>query len=127
MILTNNSKLRDHPEAHWVEGEQNDVLLKARDLIQKGHKLLTSPLAASGRMHFSPVRSIIVSDETGAADPESVMLIEDGLAMLKTALSKHVVDHRNLEGYEVIDYELLTVALNEIDELDARYQNTGGK
>ncbi len=127
MILTNNSKLRDHPEANWVEGEQMDVLLTARNLIQKGHKLLTSPLAASGRMHFSPVRSIIVSDETGAADPESVMLIEDGLTMLTTALSKHVVDHRNLEGYEVIDHELLTVALREIDELEARYENTGGK
>lgn len=126
MILTNNEKLRDHPEVYWVEGEQREVLLKAKDLIQKGHKLLTSPLAASGRMHFSPVRSLIVSDEATTTDPESVILIENGLELLSKALLKHVVDHRNLKGYEIIDYELLTVALNEIDGQPAHYQKTGG-
>ena len=66
MILTNNLKLREHPATVWVDGDQSDVLITARNLIHKGHRLLTSPLAASGRMHFSPVRSIVLTDETTA-------------------------------------------------------------
>lgn len=127
MILTNNLKLRDHPETAWVNGEQSDVLLAARDLIHKGHRLLTSPLAASGRMHFSPVRSIVLSDEASPTnDTASVLAIENGINQHKTTISVHAVDHRNISGYEIIDYELLIQALNEINELDARYEQTGG-
>ncbi len=127
MILTNNSKLREHSDAVvWVNGDQGDVLVTARDLIHKGHKLLTSPLAASGRMHFSPVRSIVLSDNPEKQDAASVLAIENGINQYKTTISKHAVDHRNLAGYEIIDYELLTQALNEINELDARYEKTGG-
>ncbi|MFZ2256763.1 MAG: GrdX family protein [Clostridiaceae bacterium] len=126
MILTNNVKLREHPDTVWVDGDQSQVLLKARDLIHQGHHLLTSPLAASGRMHFSPVRSIVLTDETTANDPASVLAIENGITQHQTTISLHSVDHRNLAGYEIIDYELLVQALNEINELEARYEKTGG-
>lgn len=126
MILTNNIKLKDHENAVWVDGDQGDVLVSARDLIHKGHRLLTSPLAASGRMHFSPVRSIVLTDDTCENDPTSVVAIENGINQYKTTISKHAVDHRNKSGYEIIDYELLIQALNEINELEARYEQTGG-
>ena len=126
MILTNNMKLREHPETVWVDGDQSDVLVTARDLIHKGHRLLTSPLAASGRMHFSPVRSIVLTDETTANDEASILAIENGITQHQTTISMHAVDYRNLGGYEIIDYELLKQALNEIDELEARYELLGG-
>lgn len=126
MILTNNILLRDHPETRWVKGDQMAVLRKARDLIHLGHDLLTSPLAASGRMHFSPVRSILLTDTPGTNAEESLFAIENSLIMLETALATHTVDYKNQADYEFIDNELLTQALSEIDELEARYQVSGG-
>lgn len=126
MILTNNSMLRDHPDTNWVEGDQGDVLRRARDLIHKGHRLLTSPLAASGRMHFSPVRSLVLSDAPEESGQQSILTIENGISLYETAVSRHTLDYKNKADYEFIDNELLTQALYEIKELDARYQATGG-
>ncbi|MFB0918464.1 MAG: GrdX family protein, partial [Clostridiaceae bacterium] len=97
MILTNNMIIKDKYNNSWVEGDQKTVLYKARDLIHKGHRLITSPLAASGRMHYSPVRTIILSDEPGEVDLMSIEAIESGILKLETALGRHTVDHRNLK------------------------------
>lgn len=126
MILTNNSMVDESLNRIMIEGDQLDVLKTARDLVHKGHHLLTSPLAASGRMHFSPVRSILLSDEPSEDNTESLLAIENSLILLETSLASHTVDYKNKEDYEFIDNELLTVALNEINELEARYQQIGG-
>ncbi|KAF5060945.1 hypothetical protein SDC9_176499 [bioreactor metagenome] len=126
MILTNNILLREQNTVLWVEGDQVDVLKKARDLIHRGHRLLTSPLAASGRMHFSPVRSILLTDEAEQPEEDSILAIENSLQLLETSLAVHRVDYKNKDDYGFIDNELLTQALNEINELDARYQQIGG-
>lgn len=123
MILTNNSMFGDDPDVVRIEGDQLAVLKKARDMIHKGHHLLTSPLAASGRMHFSPVRSILISDEPGGDNQESLLAIENSLILLETSLATHTVDYKNLKDYEFIDNELLTQALYEIKELSARYND----
>ncbi|UUM10819.1 GrdX family protein [Clostridiaceae bacterium HFYG-1003] len=126
MILTNNILLREQNTVLWVEGDQVDVLKKARDLIHRGHRLLTSPLAASGRMHFSPVRSILLTDEAEQPEEDSILAIENSLQLLETSLAVHRVDYKNKDDYGFIDNELLTQALNEINELNARYQQIGG-
>lgn len=115
MILTNNKIIKEKYNNSWVEGDQRSVLYKARDLIHKGHKLITSPLAASGRMHYSPIRTIILSEEPGDIDLMSVEAIESGIIKLETALGRHSVDHRNFEDYQIIDFELFEGALKEIE------------
>lgn len=126
MILTNNSLLGNDLNIIWVEGDQLDVLKKTRDVVHRGHHLLTSPLAASGRMHFSPVRSILISDRATGDNEESLLAIENSLVLLETSLKTHTVDYKNKEDYELIDNELILQALNEINELEARYQRLGG-
>ncbi|PKK38984.1 hypothetical protein ABB02_01798 [Clostridiaceae bacterium JG1575] len=113
MILTNNPLVCRSRQAVVVSGSQKDVLLYARDLIHRGHRLLTAPLAASGRMHFSPVRSLLISDRPGDVEDRSVFSIENSLQLLETALSKHSVDTVHRKDYEIIDHELLITALNE--------------
>lgn len=113
MILTNNPLVCHSQQAVVVSGSQKDVLLYARDLIHRGHRLLTAPLAASGRMHFSPVRSLLISDHPRDVEDRSVISIENSLQLLETALSKHSVDTVHRKDYEIIDNELLITALNE--------------
>ena len=117
MILTNNILIKDNHINQWVDGDQGDVLYSARDLVHKGHKLITSPLAASGRMYYSPVRTIVLTDDSGDIDLDSVNAVESAIIKYTTALGKHTVDYRNLVDYQIIDNELLTEALKEIERL----------
>ncbi len=84
LLVTNNAKVRDRfgddVELVFVEGGHADVLARARDLVHKGHRLLTHPLAGSVKPNETPFRSVALESRAGAADPESVALIEDGLA-----------------------------------------------
>ncbi|MGX7109558.1 GrdX family protein [Facklamia miroungae] len=121
MILTNNLTVNESGNKILVEGDQLDVLKKARDFIHKGHYLITSPLAASGRMHFSPVRSILISDKPEGDNTQSLLAIENSIELLQNSLAMHTVDYKNKEDYEFIDYELLKVALHEVNELENRF------
>lgn len=114
MILTNNPEIEEKNIIR-VTGDQVEVLEKCRDMIHKGHRLITSPLAASGRMHYSPYRTIVISDDAGELDEKSVEYIESSLMKLKNALSLHEVDHRNSKDYGVIDKVLFENALKEIE------------
>lgn len=59
--------------------EYRDVLLKARDLIYAGHKLLTHPQASSLKPNQTPYRSILLYGEKQALDTDAVMLIEKAI------------------------------------------------
>lgn len=115
MILTNNPLAKEKYQVQMVEGDQREVLLAVRDLLHKGHQLITNPLAASGRMHFSPHRSVVVSDEVGAVSTDHILRLENSLSFLNRALAQHEVDYKNKEDYAVIDLELLNAALEEIN------------
>ena len=118
MILTNNVKVREKYNAEYIEGNQIDVLKKARDFVHMGYELVSSPIAASGRMHFSPVRLVILTDVSKNINQEHIKIIEASISSLEKSLSLHEVDVKNIEGYKIIDYELLTSALQEVETLN---------
>lgn len=119
MILTNNKKIGEKNDLVFVDGHQMEVLMEARNYLHKGHMLISSPLAASGRMHFSPVRSLILSDEKyEALHSDGIGILENAILNLSKFLLKHGVDEKNRDDYEVIDKELLEEALKEIKRLN---------
>ncbi len=115
IVVTNNKTIEKHDvEIITVDGEFRDVLVRARDLIHAGHKLLVSPLPASIRMFYSPVRSVVISQKTGEMDLESVSMIENAINLYDKSMGVRNVDYANQKDYEVLDKELLQSALAEL-------------
>lgn len=113
-IVTNNSLCR-HRFAHceWVDGDYEDVLKRTRDLVHRGYELLSYPLGASVRMHFSPVVSILLSESRGAVDAVSLQVMEDSIDLFYKIRGLRESDTRNKDAYELIDMERLQAALRE--------------
>jgi len=88
LLVTNNGKVRirfgDLCVLRFIEGGHEDVLKAVRDLIHTGHKLLTHPLAGSVKPNETPYRSVALTEETGPLDLESLQLIEDALAVVRS-------------------------------------------
>lgn len=79
-ILTNNLKAKKHyPEARYMEGEFMDVINAARDLIHKGHKLISHPLTGSVKPKETKYKSILMTADAGAIDMQSLELIENAI------------------------------------------------
>lgn len=115
IVVTNNKTIeKQDVEIVTVDGEFRDVLVKARDMIHAGHKLLVSPLPASIRMFYSPVRSVVVSHSSGEMDLDSVSMIENAINLYDKSMGTRNVDYVNQSDYEVLDYELLQSALAEL-------------
>ena len=83
ILVTNN----DRAVKKWEESvgqvfmldSYEEVLKKARDLIHRGHKLLTHPQASSLKPNQTPYRTILLYGEAGAVDGEDVCLIEKAI------------------------------------------------
>ena len=89
-ILTNNPLAADEfGESHdvrFIEGVFGDVLIEARNLIDKGAVLLVHPLYGSVKPNETPYRSYLLKpcekyNAAGCAepDPESLRLIENAI------------------------------------------------
>lgn len=119
IIVTNNKIVEEHNcELITISGEFRDVLVKARDMIHAGHRLLVSPLPASIRMFYSPVRSIVLSEKNEEIDVNSANMIENAIAMYDKSMGERNIDYKNLKDYEILDRELLQSAFNELRDAD---------
>ena len=108
-ILTNNPKTKEnYPMARLMEGEFLDVLLEARNLIHKGHKLISHPLSGSVKPKETRYKSILMTDDTGALDMQSLSLIENAI----TTTQKFKEPVRNWPDPEKIDDDFQAIDLS---------------
>ncbi|PIE98169.1 MAG: hypothetical protein CR988_04370 [Treponema sp.] len=114
MLVTNNT-LIENPDV-FVEGDYYAVLIKTRDLVYEGYKLLTHPLFASIRMNFGPVRSLILSDEKKPIKENeySMILIGESISKYQKLMENRKPDFAHLEDYEKIDFDLFMQAQREL-------------
>lgn len=116
IIITNNELVKNTREnAVFVEGDYIDLLMKLRDYIHIGHKLISYPLGASIRMIYSPVKSVLISSDKGEFDENSLEILEGGIEKYKAIMGDRNIDYKNKGDYEVIDRELLDSAIEEND------------
>ncbi len=119
IIITNNKLSYESFEGkfdvEWVDGTLIDVMIKVRDYIHKGHKLLTHPLMGSIKPNETPYKSVAISlKPQDMADMDSVMLIENSIeAAYRLLNNKPLRDWPEsvLEDFSVIDYDLIKNAL----------------
>lgn len=87
LIVTNNEKVRvrfgDLCVLRFIEGGHETVLRAVRDLVHKGHILLTHPLAGSVKPNETPYRSVALTEQAGPLDLESLRLIEEAEAAVR--------------------------------------------
>lgn len=84
-----------------------------KKLIESGHKIISYPLAASIRMIYSPVRSILISSKTDLIDDLSIETIDKGIEKYKITMGQREVDMKNISDYELIDCDLILSAIQE--------------
>lgn len=116
IIITNNPLIQNkysHDALVAVQKYQ-DVLLKARDYVHQGHKLLSHPQAGSIKPYETPYRTIIMSSEQNELDFKSLHYIESALERF-TALSNSMgireYDEQCINDFQVIDEGLIRSAI----------------
>ena len=100
-------------EARFINGSVEVLLIAVRDMIYRGHRLVSHPSAASIRMICSPYRTVIVSARPGAPDPAHARMAEDVLTGYRRITRHRKTDIINAESYKKIDLQLFLSAYAE--------------
>lgn len=114
LLVTNNDEIQSDYDIHWVDGSFEDVIKETHKLMEEGHELLVSPLPASIRMFYSPVRTMVLTKEKKGPSKSTLQLIEDALGQYKAVLVNKDPDYRNLEDYKYMDKKLFNHAMAEL-------------
>ncbi len=90
-IITNNTlvcdKYDDKFSLLYIEDSLIEVLKVTRDKIHEGHKLLTHPLSGSVKPNETLYKTVIVSNEKGKLDMESLLIIESAIETAEKFMS----------------------------------------
>ena len=120
IILTNNPDVEESlkdKNVLRIDGTYRDVLIRARDLVHQGHRLLTHPLMGSLKPNETPYRTIAVSSEKSALDTDSLLLIENAIETFDKFAQVTRPDRgintpeRMLADFRMIDLSLIISAL----------------
>ena len=124
VLVTNNrlcfEKYRDRVRVDYLEdGSYLDVLVRARDYVQKGSRIETHPMAGSIKPNQTPFRSVLLSDRKMDGDEviENELMIEDAVLMTKKFLSDRPVrkwDESIVNDFRQVDLELISGAIDRV-------------
>ena len=118
LILTNNPLVaRCMSDRFTVRLEEDmtyrDILVLARDMVYEGHTLYTHPLSGSVKPNETPYKSVVVSKVPHTFSPEQAEIMGNAIvAFDKFTPRKVVLTDKIREDFQLIDYTLLSGALN---------------
>ncbi len=118
-IVTNNPQVaKKYPDFNLcsMEGSVLSLFLQVRDLIHRGHRLLTHPLSGSLKPGRIPYKTIFLTTERTGLDLDSLRHIENSIETYhKTAPEFPIAwNARLLDDYSVIDLSHIEAALESI-------------
>jgi hypothetical protein len=117
-IATNNPSVKEvYKDIIFVNGTFLDVLINVRDLVHKGHELISHPLGSSIRTMYSPYRSIIVRNKTNEINKDHIEVIENSIYSYKNTMQRRKPDAVNSKDYAMLDLNLLKSALDEFKSI----------
>jgi len=85
--------------------------------VHKGAKLLTHPLTGSVKPNETPFKSIMMSEEVGALDVDSLTMIESAIEVTNKFLNNSEIKEwpeRILDDFRLIDFRLIRSAIESI-------------
>lgn len=111
-ILSNNPKVwNEYPVVMKVDGSLRDVLIKVRDYVHQGYRILSHPLAGSVKPNETPFKSVLMDAEQGAIDFNSLRLIESAIEVTdKFSKLNRKWNDKVIEDFQLIDGSLLKAA-----------------
>ena len=120
-IITNNASAEaKYPRVtEFLETGADGVLIRTRDCIHKGAKLLNHPLSGGVLPGVRPYISLVITDNDNdnskAPDMVSLELIENAIRLFKKAPAGFIgYDENTLDDFKVIDLDLLDSAIVSI-------------
>lgn len=121
VIITNNdmvyNKYKDEYSVEFYDCSIKEIMIKVRDKVHEGYKMLTHPLSSSIKPNESLFKSIIISDNKDILDYDSLIIIENGIITCdKFNKIKYniVYTDKIIEDFKLIDLTVLESALNRI-------------
>jgi len=113
ILITNNPLVEERYKAGFqVEHLESldDVLIRARDRVHDGHRLLTHPLSGSLKPNETPYKTVLVSGARSEPDERSVLIIEESLLFARGFPPRHIPE-RYLPDLQTVDLSLIRSAL----------------
>lgn len=119
VVITNNplvqEKYGQELDVDYEDISFRDVLCKVRNLIHKGHRLLTHPLSGSVKPHETPYKSILVSAKPSKMDPQELSIIENSIITADKFAEKFPNMPQNVrEDFQLIDCTLITSGIDAV-------------
>lgn len=118
IVISNNPSVNLIGTDQHLEGGLLDVLKRVRDLVHKGHQLISHPLAGSVKPNETPYKSVVISKRTsGSVDFQSLAIIEGCLRTAERMLAEKPLPNypeKVLSDFQLIDAGLLETALSSL-------------
>lgn len=121
-IVTNNilvkERFEDKFNVIYIEDNHSykPVLLKIRDLVHTGYKVLTHPLSGSVKPNETPYKSVII-EKGKTLDEDSVKIIELSIATLDKFQNMERTPNwteRVLDDFRVVDLDLMVCTIERL-------------
>ena len=124
ILITNNSmvneKYKNDIQIIYLEDlDYLKIFELVRDKIHVGHKLLTHPLSGSIKPNETPFKSVIISEESGEIDFDSLSIIEECILTAKKFLDQKKIKNwpeEVLKDFRVIDYSIITSGIESMNQ-----------
>ena len=112
-IITNNPRVNEHYSdkfnlEFFPDDTQAEILIRARNKIHLGAKLLIHPMPGRIKPHETPYKSVLLEEGASETNFYSVVIIEDSIKMTEKYLNNTVYTKY---------YDELTQDLQYIDKL----------
>lgn len=116
IVVTNNplvlNELGAGHNTVYREISYEEILKEIRDLIHKGHKLLSHPLSGSVKPKETPYKSVLISSECSKLDVYSLKLIEQAIEACDKFEDKSSKFSKQVwEDFQLVDFELIKGAI----------------
>jgi len=114
ILVTNNplvdARFRSKLSIELLDTDVPGVLIHVRDMVHKGHHLLTHPLSGSVKPNETIYKSVLITDTPKDIDPKSVSIIEECILTAQKFPPKYIPDHY-MHDMQLVDLALIHSAL----------------
>lgn len=107
LILTNNPAVMTElgGDCLWVDGDPAQVAKEARDLVHRGYKFHSHPMAGSIRLLRNPYRTMILQKGSSSSFLEQVRMAEEATRRLSSEVFRKI-SKAEKDDYIFIDLDL---------------------
>ena len=121
LIVTNNIKVfKKYKENYTVEFIDSEtmynVLIKTRDLLHSGYKLLTHPMSGSLKSNQTPYKSILLIKKNNEANLDDILMIENAIDNYNKFIKNRDITNwtENIKNdFKTVDLSLISSCFNK--------------